>query len=117
MEITPRSWTRSFFTPFPRNSPLMPYPGPPMPVPFGSPHFPSALQTPLRHSVALAQGSLFFAPQRLSVALQTPDSQTRLPTAASHAPAEAGTGCPLGVFAVQSPVGAGAPAHHCVAKH
>ena len=37
MESTPAVWRRSFLTPFCANSPLIPYPGPPIPVPCGSP--------------------------------------------------------------------------------
>ena len=57
------------------------------------------------------------APQRLSTALQAPDSQARAAFDELQTPltvSRLGTGCPLGVRVVQVPLGA-MPAHHSLA--
>jgi len=75
-------------------------------VPFGSPHFPSALHLALRQTVAVAHARLFGSPQSSSLVSQTPLAQTRVPTAVVHTPpmgADGGTGWPFAIFTEHAP--------------
>lgn len=73
--------------------------------PFGSPHLPSPLHTPLRHAAPTVHALSFLRPHRPSPS-QSSATQTRAPAATEHVPemgAEAGSGCPFGIFGVHVP--------------